>query len=131
MAICSKLVNVGMPPREAEAIGAIPDEVTAAGTVQADAAAITNTFVLVNGADNVKGVRMPTYDMSKSGVHHIVNNEAAATLILYPATGEKLNLNSANTAVKILGGYHCIVYYCNFPTSGKSWMCLQGVAAVP
>lgn len=131
MALVSKLINIGIPARQAEGLGFIPDEVDAAGANQSTAAAITNTFVLVNGADNTKGVRMPTYDMSKSGVHHIVNNDAVDTLLLYPATGEKINLNAANGAVKILGGYHAIVYYCNFPTSGKSWMCLQGVAAVP
>lgn len=69
--------------------------VTAAGADQAGAGAISatgGTVVDVTGADNTKGVVLPSLSTAKLGqVYLICNNAAANTLEVYPASGDQIN----------------------------------------
>lgn len=68
--------------------------VAAAGNDQAGATAISKTLTYVTGADNTKGVKLPT---AVAGlVFEVYNVEAATTVKVYPATGDKLNTGTVN-----------------------------------
>lgn len=72
--------------------------VAAAGSVQGDAAALSEGFNVVSGADATKGVILPTAAIGKVVE---VKNTAAAALKIYPATGAAINAVAANGAYSI------------------------------
>lgn len=72
--------------------------VAAAGSVQGDAAALSEGLNVVSAADGTKGVRLPT---AVAGMVVIVKNTAAGALKIYPATGGAINAVAANGAYSI------------------------------
>ena len=72
--------------------------VAATGSVQGDAAALTEGFNVVSGADATKGVILPT---AVAGMVVVVKNTAAAALKIYPASGGAINAVAANGAYSI------------------------------
>lgn len=72
--------------------------VTATGSAQGDAAALSEGFNVVSGADGTKGVILPTAAIGKRVE---VKNAAGSTLKIYPATGAAINAISANGAYSI------------------------------
>ena len=73
--------------------------VAATGADQAGAAAITTGFTLVTGADDAKGVRLPT---AVAGLVCIIKVGPGADLKVYPATGDDINKTGANTAITVV-----------------------------
>lgn len=73
--------------------------VAAAGADQAGATAVTTGFTLVTGADDSKGVRLPT---AAAGNVCIIRNSAAADLKIYPATSDAINAETANANITIV-----------------------------
>lgn len=74
----------------------------AAGTVIGDAAAITSRFTTVSGADDTKGVRLPS-GASPGDEYKVYNQHATAGLKVYPPVNGDINDGSANAAVVIEG----------------------------
>lgn len=75
--------------------------IAAAGSVQGDAAALTNVLNTVSAADGTKGVILPA---AQPGLRVDVYNEHATNgLKVYPATGDDINDGSANAAVTMEG----------------------------
>ncbi len=72
--------------------------VAAAGSTQANAAALAEGLNVVSAADGTKGVRLPT---AVAGATVIVKNTAAGALLIYPATGAAINAISANGSYSI------------------------------
>jgi hypothetical protein len=72
--------------------------VTAAGSNQGNAAALSEGLNVVAGANGTVGVRLPT---AVAGAVVIVKNTAAAALPIYPATGAAVNAVAANGAYSI------------------------------
>ena len=70
----------------------------AGGSDQSGATAITATITNVTAADGVKGVKLPS---AVGGEHYVVANKANAILLLYPATSDQINNQSANAAIRI------------------------------
>lgn len=70
--------------------------VTAAGSAQGSAAALSEGVNIVDGADGTKGVILPPAYPGK-GV--IVINNVSANLKVYPNTDDKINDGSANAAL--------------------------------
>lgn len=71
--------------------------VTAAGSTQADAAALAYGTTKVAGADSTAGVRLPA---AVDGAMVAVSNPTAAqTLDIYPASGETINNGTVNVAL--------------------------------
>jgi hypothetical protein len=62
--------------------------VAAAGTNQATAAAVSDGFTLVSGADGTKGVVLPA---AIAGRTVILKNNTAAVLKVWPASGDGIN----------------------------------------
>lgn len=75
--------------------------VAAAGTVQGDATALTNTITYVSAADGDKGVVLPTAAAGK--VRLVYNTHASSGLKVYPAASDDINDGTTNAAVTIEG----------------------------
>jgi len=72
--------------------------VTAAGTTQGTATALTKTYNIINTATANQGVKLQ--DCS-AGLRVTVFNSTAVTIKIYPTTGESINDLSANTALSL------------------------------
>lgn len=68
--------------------------VAAAGSSEADAAAVTTGFTLVSGANGTKGVILPD---ASPGEIAIIKNGAAAVLKIYPAALDGINALTVTT----------------------------------
>tara|TARA_R100001015_G_C4475633_1_gene57813 strand:+ start:67 stop:510 length:444 start_codon:yes stop_codon:yes gene_type:complete len=79
--------------------------VAAAGADQAGAGAISATgggTVIVTGADDAKGVRLPLLsDCNVGQQFFIMNNLVNKTLEVYPGSGDAVNVSSDNTPITI------------------------------
>lgn len=72
--------------------------VTAAGTTQGTATALTKTYNIVNTASANQGVILPD---CAAGIRITIFNSTTATIKVYPATGESINDLSANVALSL------------------------------
>lgn len=75
--------------------------VTAAGSSQSDAAALSEGLNVVTGADGTKGVKLPT---AVAGMVVYIKGVTAGVLKVYPATGGAINAVSANGAMSFASG---------------------------
>lgn len=91
------------------------DAVTAAGSAQGDAAALTGTVNVVSGGDDTTGVVLPTAAATGQPVY--VLNSGSAGLKIYPASGDAINNGSANVAITILEDTLAILV----PTAADNW----------
>jgi hypothetical protein len=73
--------------------------VAATGTVQGDAAAITTGFTLVTGADDAKGVLLPT---AAAGLICIIKVGPGADLKVWPNTSDTINKGAADAAITVV-----------------------------
>ena len=89
--------------------------VTAAGSDQAGAAAITKFYNSVSGADGSKGVRLPTGAIAGMTCH--ISNSGGSNLKVYPASGQQINAAGSNTAVTQGGGVYVMFVY----TGSNTW----------
>ncbi len=80
--------------------------VAAAGSVQADAAAIGEGLTLVSAADATKGVLLPA---ASPGMQVFIKNGAAAILKIWPATGDGINAIAVNSAFSVASLTACIL----------------------
>jgi hypothetical protein len=107
-ATVTELVTTGVPPAVAQILtitGATG--LTATGTVQGDALALTAEINIITTAALNTGVRLPnTRNSVNNQAKHLVmvRNSGANALNVYPATGETINALSANTAVSLAAG---------------------------
>jgi hypothetical protein len=68
--------------------------VAAAGSTQANAAAVSDGFTLVSGADGTKGILLPA---AVAGRTVILKNNANAVLKVWPASGDAVNATAADS----------------------------------
>lgn len=73
--------------------------VAATGSAQGDAASLSQGFNLVTGADDTKGVKLPT---AVAGMSVKIKVGDGADLKVYPATGAAINALSANAAITVV-----------------------------
>lgn len=72
--------------------------VTAAGTTQGTATALTKTYNIVNTATANQGVKLTD---CAAGIRTTIFNSTTATIKIYPQTGESINDLSANVALSL------------------------------
>jgi len=85
---------------------AIPSAtVAAAGSVQADAAAIATGFTLVSAADATKGVKLPA---AAAGLVCIVKNNVNAVLKVWPGSSDAINAIAADNSFSMAALTSCI-----------------------
>ena len=79
--------------------------VAAAGSDQAGAGAISATggaVVIVTGADDAKGVRLPLLSaVSIGSIFFVMNNLVNKTLEIYPGSGDAVNPAADNAAITV------------------------------
>jgi len=79
--------------------------VAAAGANQGAAGAIvqgSGAVVIVTGADDAKGVRLPLLsDCTVGEAYFVMNNLSNKTLEVYPGVGDAVNVSSDNTAITV------------------------------
>lgn len=90
--------------------------VTASGTLQADAAAISKTLNIVTGADGTKGVKLP---FAAAGLNLTIVNSGTDSLKVYPQTSQSINDLSANAAF-IISAKASIQFYAKDASSWSS-----------
>ena len=78
--------------------GTAYETVAAAGSTQANAAAMVADFVLVTAADATKGVKLPA---GVAGKIMFIKNNANAVLKIWPPGGGQINAVGADTAMSI------------------------------
>lgn len=95
MSIPSRLLGSGLSPLAATNIcGDVATALTAAGTTNADALALSATINQVSTTAASTGVRLMSPE-SGSGV--VVINSGANALLVYPSTGAQINALTATT----------------------------------
>ena len=78
--------------------------VTAAGNAQGNGGAISATggcMVVVSAGDNTKGVVLPALADLGAGHVYFIQNNASATLEVYPASGDKISPASDNAGITV------------------------------
>lgn len=111
MPIAKNLMGSGCAGGLARRItGGVTTSLTAAGSAQTDALAITDDINIVTTAAASTGVRLRS-DLISGDSQEVVNY-GANTLNVYPPTGGKINNGSANAAVTVAANasaiYTCI-----------------------
>lgn len=75
--------------------------VTATGTDQSGAAALSKTFSVITGGAANTGVKLPT---SAAGLLYTVLNSTSVSIKIYPNTSGTINSGTANVAISIPAG---------------------------
>jgi hypothetical protein len=99
----SNLMGLGCSPQLATSLGRdVQDSIAAAGAAQGTATALTGGICRITTATggSADGVRLPSAG-TFPGDAVVVINKSAATINVYPATGEKINTGTANAAVTV------------------------------
>lgn len=76
----------------------VDGSVTAAGTTQSDAAALTKTTNIVTTATANQGVKLPT---ASAGLSVTIVNTTAVTIKVYPNTSDVIDGGTVNVAVNL------------------------------
>tara|TARA_B110000967_G_C18901869_1_gene576299 strand:+ start:11880 stop:12746 length:867 start_codon:yes stop_codon:yes gene_type:complete len=79
-------------------IAGLDASVTAAGTTQGDATAVTKTYNIVTTASANQGVKLPT---AATGVRVTVYNSTSALIKIYPNTSDAIDDGSANAPITL------------------------------
>jgi hypothetical protein len=82
-------------------IRSVGTAISAAGTIQGDATALTKDINVVSTVSAGQGVRLPT---AVAGMVIIVNNTSATNMNVYPATSAAINSLSTNAAYTHVAG---------------------------
>jgi len=99
-----KIVHAGMSAGAAALVsGEMQDNVTAAGTTQATATAVSGDYVVVTTAAASTGVIIAGEPLSAGDVIHVCNQGANAVLV-YPPVGGTINALSLNAGYSITAG---------------------------
>jgi len=85
------------------------DNITAAGTVQANATLLTNNINIATTVPVNSGVKLP---VAVAGYRIIIRNNTANTLRVYPNTGANINGGTSNVSVT-LGNSSAVEYFCS------------------
>lgn len=95
-----KTAFVGLPPQNRNLLGVdtYTSGLTATGSAQGDALALTASFVNFTTVAASTGTILPS--ASNAGPYLILNN-GAETLSVYPASGEYINAGSQNAAFSV------------------------------
>jgi hypothetical protein len=108
----------------AQLLSSAAQAVTATGSNQGDAAAISAVapLVLVTGADGTKGVILPTLATAGVGAMLVIANLTAGALKVYPGSGDQVLPVADNTAYTMAASTTSIL----FSADGIKWIGLEG-----
>lgn len=107
-ATISEIIATDVPPAVAQILTLVgANSISAAGSAQGDATALTADLNIVTTTALSSGVRLPATKNTTNGQSKhliMVSNRGANTLSVYPATGESINALAANTAISVTAG---------------------------
>lgn len=100
MALAKELTGLGFSAQQASGIGGQYAPLTAAGSSQATATAVSASMIVVASADGTKGLTLPAVEV---GAEIWIFNNSASTCPVYPDVGAAIavagtGLGSANAA---------------------------------
>lgn len=102
MGMALRKMGAGFPPAQARFSewGAVKTAITAAGTTQATATALSGGDInLVSTATASQGVQLPSAEIQDSVI--VYNDGSGATIIVYPPTGGTINQIAANSGMSL------------------------------
>lgn len=94
-------ISVGDVTSSGDHTASISTTITAAGTTQGDATALSKTFNVVTTATANQGVILPT---AADGLLYTVINGTSVSIKVYPNTSETINNGTANAAISLPAG---------------------------
>lgn len=116
MALVSDLIQVGLNPRQAAALGDILESLAAAGTVIGDATQGAESMLYVTSSSGANaGIKLPAVAASKSKAHLVLNDTANVTRV-YVQDG-------ATESFKLFGAATGAATYVNCPANG--WVMIR------
>lgn len=119
MPIPSHVMGSGNSAQSAASIcGRVANNLTAAGTTNADALALSNATNIVTTTAASTGVVLPRIE---TGASVFVANLGANALLVYPGTGVQINALTATTGGFSVGAGKSALF---FGTSGTRWAAL-------
>lgn len=120
MAKPSALSGLGVPGVQAvEICGTVSNLLTATGVAQTDALQCPSSVNVFTTVASGTGAQLQPVEVS-AGV--AVANLGANALLLYPATGQSINLGAANAALSIAAGKVVEL----IGVSGTQWIAISG-----
>lgn len=104
-----ELMRSGIAAESAQMLGsnADPNTETATGTGQTDAFLLIANITIFGTVASGAGARLPS--ATGRSAYYVFNNGANA-LLIYPATGETLNVSAANASVSVPVGKSAFFY---------------------
>lgn len=100
MSLAREIMGGGMPYGQAIAIsGGVKTAISAAGTTQGTATALTTSSNLVATATANQGVILPSCQIGDSVM--VFNDNTGTTILVYPDVGAKLNNLSTNAGASL------------------------------
>lgn len=107
-------ISVGDVTSSGDITASIGAGVTAAGSDQSGATALTNTYNVVSAATADQGVKLPT---AAAGLLYTVSNGTSVNVKVYPNTSGTINSGVTNTAIDLPAG----TTSCLVGTSSTNW----------
>lgn len=120
LALTSDLMGLGMAPALAQLAGDSVAAVTAVGTAQAGAAALTGTINNVTTSAGQTAVVLPSNWPLASSI--LVYTNSATTALVFPPSGGNINEGAANASVNVAQGKAT----CFVRISATKWIALAG-----
>ena len=99
----------------------VTSAITAAGSTQGDATALSETINIVTTASNNSGVKLKS---AVAGLRCEVFNTTSSDIKVYPNTSDKIDTGSSNAA-KVLPGLSSMVFVCK---DAEKWEILRPLA---
>lgn len=121
MALAKNLVIAGFSAGQAQAIGgtAFNTGITAAGAAIATATALTADVNFVSTATNGQGVQL--YNGSIGDEQIVFNDGTAATFVVYPPTGSRINGLAASAGINLANNTAA----CFKKVTATRWFCVM------
>lgn len=91
-------VSFGDVTATGDVVSATTSGITASGTVQGDATALTTTFNIISTATSGQGVILPT---AAAGLQLTISNDSSADIKIYPNTSGTIDGEAANIPIDL------------------------------
>lgn len=116
MASSQTLIGLGVPPRQASALGFNPATKAGVGTTQAGATAITTNMTTLTTAGGATAFVMPAAIPGQGPF--LIYNSTATSALLYPGSGKTFNGGSADAALTLPTLRSLVI----FKTDATNWI---------
>lgn len=106
MSLAREVMGGGFSAGQAIALGGnVRTAISAAGTTQGTATALTTSQNLVGTATSLQGVILPACQIGDSV--GVFNDNTGVTIVVYPDSGSRLNQMAANTGINLPNNTYC------------------------